>query len=242
MNRRRPAGRASFSSASLSVRPTTGMTPGSMVSSSGARPKRRHPVLHRRVGGLRFLDVLGHGEDDVGGARGERLAGRRAAGLQHDRPSLRCAADIERAFHLEMRAGMVDRAELRRIEVDARWRGRRPGRRPSQPSHSPITTSMNSPARRIAVRVVGCVRAEIRCRPAGLAVVTAFQAARPLLIWSSEAKARAVRPGIAVGGGDGGAEADMACRWSQSPPSWSAAPAEACRRDARPDRHRGCRP
>ncbi len=118
--RRSSAARSSLSKASRSVRPTTGMTPGSTVTSSAERPNAgRQRLERRRRLGLGLLEVLHHGEDDIGGARGQPHGRRRAAGLQHHRPALRRAADVERALHLEPLAVMVERAHLGGVDIEA---------------------------------------------------------------------------------------------------------------------------
>ncbi len=84
----------------------------------GAAAELRQLLLDGRIRGLRFLEILHDREHHVGGARGEQQPGLRAAGLQEDRPSLRCAPDIQRSLDLEERAVMVERMDLGGVDIE----------------------------------------------------------------------------------------------------------------------------
>src|SRR5471032_3419867 len=77
------------------------------------------PPLYVLIERLGFIEGLVRNEDHLRGLRGEFATGIRCPGLHDHWPALRRAGDVERAAHLEMRAAMVERMQLVRIEIES---------------------------------------------------------------------------------------------------------------------------
>src|SRR5438093_7626037 len=78
-----------------------------------------HASLQIAVSTLCARQLLDDGEHDVGRPRGQLEPGLRAAGLNDDRMTLRATGHVDGALHLEEPATMVERADLRRVDVDS---------------------------------------------------------------------------------------------------------------------------
>src|SRR6516225_9607587 len=78
----------------------------------------RHALLQIGIGLLGAVQLLHDGEDDIGGARREFQARRRAASLDDDRVPLRAARDVHRPLDLKEPALVVERPDLAVIDVD----------------------------------------------------------------------------------------------------------------------------
>src|SRR2546429_8465064 len=110
--------RESLSRASASVLPMIGITPGRTVLIRRAAILR-HAPLQIAIGTLRGRQLLDDGEHDVGRPRGQLEPGLRAAGLNDHRMALRATGHVDGTLHLEEPATMVERADLRRVDVDS---------------------------------------------------------------------------------------------------------------------------
>ncbi len=79
----------------------------------------RQQILQRGVLRARLVEILHHGEHHIRRARREVEPRRRPARLQHHRPPLRRAPDVQRPLHREMRPGVIEPPHPRRIDIDA---------------------------------------------------------------------------------------------------------------------------
>ena len=76
------------------------------------------PPLQLAIERLRAFETLVRGENHVGGARRELLAGLRRAGLHDDRMALRRTRRVERALDRKVLALVIDHMALRLIDID----------------------------------------------------------------------------------------------------------------------------
>ena len=152
----------------------------------------------RRRSAAPSASVPPRGEDHLGGLGGELAAGIRGAGLHDDRPALDRPRDVERAAHREILALVVRaRAASLGIEIDAALDIADEGVvGPAVPQPGHDVEELARAAVALAVLDMCSSRPKFSAA-SGLEVVTRFQPARPPLIWSSEAKRRAIVIGLA---------------------------------------------
>ncbi len=79
---------------------------------AGIAAEAANALLEAGIGGFRLLEVLHHRKHDIGGAGRQRLAALGAAGLEHQRLTLRTAAHVEGPLHGKARPLVVERADL----------------------------------------------------------------------------------------------------------------------------------
>ena len=89
-----------------------GMTPGRIVTLIGIAAEAANALLEAGIGDFRLLEVLHHREHNIGGAGREVLTSLGAAGLEHQRLTLRTAAGVEGTLDGKVRTFVVERLDL----------------------------------------------------------------------------------------------------------------------------------